>query len=229
MRFLRLFLSISATGAIFFLVTLYIFKPQTLHKGFSNLTHRTTRGEKYNYKVFSSKLNDNLLDYYMLSSSKGIKACQDESDLKDKIKNGKLLEVKSGKYYVVEKMKYSYPCLTNSSKLLLDEIGKRFRNKISGTKLKRTRFVVTSMTRTLEINKKLRGVNPNTSSRSPHLNGNAFDITYVRYKSGRFVLSADDKRFLKETLAEIIWQLRKEGKCWATYERSQYCFHVVAK
>ncbi len=33
----------------------------------------------------------------------------------------------------------------------------------------------------------------------------------------------------KEALAEVIWDLREEGKCWATYEVKQSCFHVVSR
>jgi hypothetical protein len=34
---------------------------------------------------------------------------------------------------------------------------------------------------------------------------------------------------MKEALAEVIWELREEKKCWATYEKSQGCFHVVSR
>jgi hypothetical protein len=38
-----------------------------------------------------------------------------------------------------------------------------------------------------------------------------------------------DKWYMKEALAEVIWQLKEEKKCWATYERKQGCFHVVSR
>jgi len=34
---------------------------------------------------------------------------------------------------------------------------------------------------------------------------------------------------MKEALAEVIWQLRQEKKCWAKYELQQGCFHVVSR
>ena len=38
------------------------------------------------------------------------------------------------------------------------------------------------------------------------------------------VLTNCDKKFLKEALAEVIWQLREEKKCWATYEKDAELF-----
>jgi hypothetical protein len=77
--------------------------------------------------------------------------------------------------------------------------------------------------------KGLRRNNSNASANSPHLNGNAFDITYLRFSSRKFFLTECDKRFFKEALAEVILDLRREKKCWATYEKNQSCFHVVAR
>jgi len=34
---------------------------------------------------------------------------------------------------------------------------------------------------------------------------------------------------LKEILAQSIFELRSEGKCWATHEKWQTCFHVVSR
>lgn len=84
------------------------------------------------------------------------------------------------------------------------------------------------MTRTIDTVEELWKTNSNVSMNSPHLNGNAFDITYLRFRSKRLGLARNDKKYLKEVLAESIWELKKEKKCWATYERSQNCFHVVA-
>jgi hypothetical protein len=85
------------------------------------------------------------------------------------------------------------------------------------------------MTRTTEKMKGLRKDNQNASVNSPHLNGNAFDISYIRFSCKKLFVTSCDKRFFKEALAETIWQLRKENKCWATYEKTQNCFHVVSK
>jgi hypothetical protein len=91
------------------------------------------------------------------------------------------------------------------------------------------RFYITSMTRRNDNLIKLRKFNGNASVNSPHLYGNAFDISYKRFAAHKWRLTECDKKYLKESLAEIIVQLRSEKKCWATYEKVQSCFHVVAR
>jgi len=85
------------------------------------------------------------------------------------------------------------------------------------------------MTRTLEKSEDLGKTNINVSDLSPHLYGNAFDISYARFSIRKFYITECDKWYLKEALAEVIYRLKEEKKCWATYERRQGCFHVVAR
>jgi hypothetical protein len=85
------------------------------------------------------------------------------------------------------------------------------------------------MTRTTDKLKSLREINSNTSANSPHLYGNAFDISYLRFSTRKLFMTYCDKKYLKEALAEVVWQLREEKRCWATYETKQSCFHVVAR
>jgi len=194
----------------------------------SRLAYFSTRCLDYKQKDFSRKLNDKIVDYSVEAKLKGIKACKDASDLKRRISEGKLVKVKSGNRYIVEKMTFSYPCVTEDSKILLDEIARRFSEKSSKKGLKGVRFFITSMTRKAESVKSLRRYNMNASANSPHLYGNAFDISYKRFIVRKWVLTNCDKKFLKEALAEVIWQLREENKCWATYEKVQNCYHVVS-
>lgn len=200
-------------------------------KGRSNpfAAYFSTRCLDYRQKDFSRKLNDRIIDYSYEARMKGIKACRDENDLKKRIREGKLVPVKSCNSYIVEKMSFSYPCITGNSKILLDEIALRLREKASRKGLNRVRFFITSMTRKSDNIKNLRRFNGNASANSPHLYGNAFDISYKRFVARKWMLTNCDKKFLKEALAETIWQLRSEKKCWATYERIQNCFHVVAR
>ena len=181
------------------------------------------------YKIYSNRLNDKLSKYYSSSSVTGIPVCKNEKELEVKLLNGDLLIISRGKGYTIDKMTYSYPYLTQDAKLLLEKIGNRFSEKISKTRLKNSRFIVTSMTRTMNTVEELRKTNSNVSMNSPHLNGNAFDITYVRFESNKLFLTGHNKKFLKEILAKIIWDLRKDNKCWATYEKNQCCFHIVVR
>ena len=189
----------------------------------------STRCLEYRQKDFSRKLNDRIVDYSAEAKRKGIKVCKDDRDLKNRISEGKLVKVKSSNRYLIENMTYSSPYLTKDSKVLLEEIARRFRQKVSQKGLKGARLIVTSMTRKTESVKKLKRNNTNSSENSPHLYGNAFDITYKRFIVRKWILTNCDKKYLKDALGEVIWQLREEKKCFATYEKMQNCFHIVAR
>jgi len=183
-----------------------------------------------NYQqVYSGRLNDRIIDYSALASLSGIEKSSDADDIDEKVSSGQLFRVRSGRYYRIENLTHSYPYLTKDSKKLLNEIGKRFRKKIKKDGLKGSRFIVTSMTRTAEKVNSLGQTNINASDNSPHLNGNAFDISYSRFSFIKLRVTECDIWYMKEALAEVIYKLKKEEKCWATYERKQGCFHVVAR
>lgn len=180
-------------------------------------------------QVYSKKLNDRIVEYSDRARSNGIEKCSDANDIGKRLSTSQLVMVKSGRYYKVENMTHSYPCLTRESKKLLDEIGRKFREKIEKEGFKGSKFIITSMTRTSEKIGKLGKTNINASENSPHLYGNAFDISYARFLFRKFKVTECDKWYMKEALAEVIHELKKENKCWATYERQQGCFHVVSR
>ena len=225
---LRLVFLLKIFSVVFFITisSYFIIKEYSRNKLFSFFS---TRCLDYKQKDFSRKLNDKIVDYSAVAKLKGIKVCKDENELKRRISEGKLVIVKTGKEYIIGKMTFSYPCITQDSKILLDEIARRFREKSSQKGLTGARFFITSMTRKTDNVKTLRRYNTNASENSPHLYGNAFDISYKRFKVRKWVLTNCDKKFLKEALAEVIWQLREENKCWATYEKVQNCYHVVSR
>jgi uncharacterized protein YcbK (DUF882 family) len=187
------------------------------------------RCRNYRQVIYSRRLNDRIVDYYNQSKQKGIEKCESREDIDNRIRAGKLFRVRSGRRYIIDRMTHSYPYLTKESRSLLNEIARRFKNKIEGQGLKGSKFIVTSMTRTTQELKKFRRTNINVSDNSPHLNGNAFDVSYARFSFRKLFVTECDKWYLKEALAEVIWQLCEEKRCWATYERKQGCFHVVSR
>ena len=184
-----------------------------------------------NYKqdVYSKKLTDKVLLYHDQSRLTGIKECKDEKELQKRVSEGKLFRIKSGSKYIIDRMPNSYPFLTGESKTLLDEIGKRFREKTDAAGLSGAKFIVTSMTRTTENMKDLKRNNRNASINSAHLGGNAFDISYIRFSCRKMFITSCDKKYLKEALAQVIWQLKEDDRCWATYEKVQNCYHIVSR
>lgn len=220
------FIKLSSVSISLVLITILITSPGTRRRIYIIFSPSCVRQKQ---AVFSNKLRDRIVDYSEMAKLSGIKACRDESEIMERAKEGKLVHVSSGRAYITDRLTYSYPYVTKDAKLLLDEIGKRFREKTGNAGLKGSKFIITSMTRTTEKMKGLRKNNSNASANSPHLNGNAFDISYLRFISRKFFITQCDKRYFKEVLAEIIVELKEEGKCWATYEKVQSCFHVVAR
>jgi hypothetical protein len=182
---------------------------------------------EYKQSVYSKRLNDRIVDYSAETKASGIKECRNEAEIKERVRSGELVHIGIRRFYIIDRLTYSYPYLTPGARDLLDEIGKRFREKTNSEGLRGSKFIITSLTRTSEKMKGLRKSNSNASANSPHLNGNAFDISYARFISRKLFITQCDKKFFREALAEIIVELREEGKCWATYERNQNCFHVV--
>jgi hypothetical protein len=209
------------------LLLLYIIKPRKLTRYVRDVLGLTCID--YKQPVLSKQLTDKIPDYIEYSIATGIKKCKDEDAIEEQADRGKLVEVKTGKGFIVQELSHSYPYLTRDAKNLLDEISRNFQKKISGTRLAGSEFKITSMTRSTEKLKRLRGVNSNASLNSPHLYGNAFDLSYIKFKTHKFFMTNCDEKYLMEALAEVIWKLRKERKCWATFEKQQNCFHVVAR
>lgn len=192
----------------------------------------------YKIKVRSVELNDVAADYKKKSRALGIHPLKNAHHLDSLADAGKLTRVDGGRYYKVDKLTHSYPYLTPNTAELLDTISSRFSAELKGTDLKGAQLHVTSLLRTLESNKKLRKNNSNASEESAHLRGIAFDISYTRYHTSVQwffrkvfvpVKSYSQTKFLKETLAKVLSDLKKEGKCWVTYEKKQSCFHVVSR
>jgi len=213
-------------SALFILLFCMIFIPRSNRALMLNFFSIKCRNHQ---QVYSKKLNDRIVEYSDRARSKGIEKCSDANEIGKRLSARQLVMVKSCRYYKVESMTHSYPCLTRESRNLLDEIGNRFRKKVEKEGFKGSKFIITSMTRTSENTGKLGKTNINASENSPHLYGNAFDISYARFLFKKFNVTECDKWYMKEALAEVIHELKEENKCWATYERQQGCFHVVSR
>jgi hypothetical protein len=222
---------LSLFGVFIVVSVISILSPKDKNEGFRYYINKKTGSGCISYKqpVFSRKLRDMLPGYITESGTKGIRKCSNKKELLEKASQGEVFRIRNGRGFVVEDLSFSFPYLTREGKVLVKEIGKRFRKKISGTRLRRSDFRITSMTRTNEEYLRLKRNNSNASENTPHFYGNALDISYVRFSAKKWFVTDCDKYFLKEALAEVIWQLREEKKCWATYEINQGCFHVDAR
>ena len=229
-RLLKVF-GTSIIGLCFVLILINLVNPVVINSTYDFFFTNIIKVKCIDYKqgVFSKKLNNKIPDYLESSILSGIKKCKDEKEIMQRVAEEKLFEIRTGNGFVIEEMSHSYPFLTRNGQNLLIEIGIRFKEKISDTRLKGSKLRITSLTRTTDKLRHLREINSNTSPNSPHLYGNAFDISYLRFTTRKLFMTYCDKKFLKEALAQVIWQIREENKCWATYEVKQNCYHVVSR
>ena len=155
------------------------------------------------------------------SKSFGIKLLQDSKTVLKYINNGKFHKIKkSGKGYRVQKLDYSRAWMVSKGKLMLEKMGARFSKETKGNT-----FTVSSITRTLEDQCRLRKVNSNASlGISSHNYGNSFDISYVRFND---VLKYNPK--MEAALERVLKYYYDLGRIYYIKERQQSCYHVTVR
>lgn len=144
---------------------------------------------------------------------------------------GKLVKIEDNEYYVIKELTHSHPYLTPKAASLLNEIGRRYSERLAQNGLGKSYFQVSSLLRTNESQKRLSRSNRNASSSSSHLYGTTFDITYMKVKKiPHPLVSAEvvDGPAMK-ILSDVLGELRKEGRCLVVTERNEACFHITAK
>lgn len=155
------------------------------------------------------------------SKSFGIKLLQNSKTVQKYIDNGKFHKIKkTGKGYRVQKLDYSRAWMVSKGKLMLEKIGTRFSKETKGHT-----FTVSSITRTLEDQCRLRRVNSNAAMGiSSHNYGNSFDISYVRFNG---VLKYNPKMEL--ALEKVLKYYYNLGRIYYIKEKQQSCFHITVK
>jgi len=155
------------------------------------------------------------------SKSFEVKLLKDSKTVLKYINNGKFHKVnKSGKGYRVQKLDYSRAWMVSKGKLMLERIGARFSKETKGKT-----FTVSSITRTLEDQCRLRKVNSNASlGISSHNYGNSFDISYVRFDG---VLRYNSG--LEKALEKVLKYYYDAGRIYYIKEKQQSCFHITVR
>lgn len=155
------------------------------------------------------------------SRSFNINILKNTSHVQKYINKGKFHTVnKSGKGFKIQKLEYSRPYLVLKAKSTLEKIGSRFSKETKGHT-----FTVSSLTRTLEDQCRLRKVNTNASlGISSHNYGNSFDISYVRFNN---ILKPNPK--LEAALEKVLKYYADAGRIYYIKERQQSCFHITVR
>ena len=182
-----------------------------------------------NPKKFSLELNDSVHQYIQSSYLLGIrKNLINHLGIDTLVNRGLLDQINNTKTYIVDSLKHSYAFLTPNSKKLLTNISVNFQQKLKNTNLKKTKIIVTSILRTKESINRLRKRNQTAIKHSAHLHGTTFDITCSKFYHNKKI-SLVEIESLKEILAKVLFDLRKQNMCWVTFEKYQSCFHIVSK
>lgn len=139
-----------------------------------------------------------------------------------------IIKIVSCADYEVDDLKHSLPFLVPEAAKLLADIGKNFNDSLKVRGGEGYKIKVTSLLRTPHTVKKLRRVNVNATDVSTHKFATTFDISYTKfhkYGDGEEIHDGD----LKNLLAEILNNMRTEGKCYVKFERHTSCFHVTCR
>lgn len=139
-----------------------------------------------------------------------------------------LVGIRSCAEYYVDDLTHSYGYLVPEAAALLKEIGSRFNDSLAARGGGSYRLKVTSLMRTPATVRRLRRINRNATDSSAHQFATTFDISYSKFICDSVTVprSFED---LKNLLAEILFELRRDGRCYIVFERRQSCFHITAR
>ena len=139
-----------------------------------------------------------------------------------------LIRIYSCDAYMLDDLSASVPYLVPKAAQLLKEIGYAFQDSIHKRGGKDYRIKVTSVTRTVYSVSKLMRRNRAATEKSCHQYGTTFDISWVKFDclDQSMVISLED---LKNILAEVVQDFRRQGRCYAIFERRSGCLHITVR
>ncbi|SFN60499.1 hypothetical protein SAMN05421738_11653 [Algoriella xinjiangensis] len=155
------------------------------------------------------------------AKSHNLELIKNDKHLNKYINQGKLVKIKQRGYgWRIGDLSHSHSYLVPKGRDVMRSIANDF-VKETGQNF----FVVTSLTRTLSDQNRLRGVNSNASSNdSSHNYGAAFDISYVRFNQK---IRTDSK--LEKMLENVLKAYVRSGKIYYVKESKIKCFHIIVR
>lgn len=158
--------------------------------------------------------------HLLASQNFGVKILENAKSVDKYIANGKFVKVKKkSRGYRLQALEYSRPYLVKKARTTLERMANKFATDTKSF------FVVSSVTRTLEDQCRLRKVNSNASlGISSHNYGAAFDISYVRFDHQ---LKINTK--LEKELEKVLEEYKNLGKIFYIKEKQQSCYHVTVR
>ncbi len=125
---------------------------------------------------------------------------------------------------------HSVPFLVPSAAKLFLEIAQTFRDSLYSKELPLYKINLTSITRTDDDIASLSKRNINASDDSAHRYGTTFDISWKRFdKVDLHVAEELMPERLKLVLAQVLFDLKQQKRCYVKHERQQACFHITVR
>lgn len=174
-------------------------------------------------------------DVQLVAAQKnGISPVQSREQLEELISEHRLVCISHSPYYTVDKLSHSIPYLVPKAQHLLNTICFNFVDSLLSKGLPLHIPVVTSVLRTSDDVSRLQRGNINATTNSCHCYGTTVDITYNRFTPlvGRYDSQIEPLYWslpMKQVLAEVLYDLRKQGLCYVKHENKQACFHLTVR
>ncbi len=192
-------------------------------KAFRSNASSSTSGKKRNdYTItYKSVIKNNPYRLHIAEGKKRVSTpYKNSSELRKASHKSKVKRISNSTGFIVDDLSHSEPYLHPDAAKILFEIGKRFAEKSDGHK-----FIITSLTRTIENQTKLTKSNinasPNTSSHSYAV---SFDLAYSKFNRNR-----EYNHNAHKALEETLIKLQKEKRIYVLREKQSACYHVTVR
>jgi hypothetical protein len=180
------------------------------------------------------KLNDDNNVHLKAARKLGIEPCQSNAEFESRkeflVSIHQLQELVNTRTYRLKNLTHSYPYVVPKAVVLLNEIGDRFEAKLERLEIKPHLMQISSVLRTLESQNGLGKRNGNAVPYSAHMYGTTFDLSYKEFipENGKPAKEGFCRHdLMRHVLAEVLTEMRHEGRCKVVIEKRQACFHVT--
>ena len=165
----------------------------------------------------------------------GITPAETREDIAELVRRHKLVDITTSPFYVVDDLTHSMPYLVPKAQQLLNTIAINFIDSLCSKGIQPHLPVISSVLRSVDDGKRLQRGNRNATTNSCHSYGTTVDIAYHRFIPLVGPYTPDQieptrwNDNLKFVLAEVLYDLRDQGKCYVKYEYHQACFHLTIR
>lgn len=203
-------------------------KSGTVEKDLSDSIVKTERNTRFTGN-YNREFNDLHELHIVAAINKGITPMATKDDTlsrkKELVRLPDELEL-----YKTYQLTHSVPFLVPSAAQLLMDISGNFRDSLYSKDLPLYRLYLTSVTRTDDDVMDLTKRNINASDNSAHRYGTTFDISWKRFDQidPDSAYAVPPER-LKLVLAQVLFDLKNQERCYVKHERRQACFHITVR